>query len=214
MAIEKEKYSFWHMPATIKKMVHLMRIGSVVLSTTDTVLGLLAPVSQAGRAHLDTIKKRQEKPYIVLLPSADLLDQLVDPIDNLHIEKLIRSCWPGPLTLIFKACESVPPFVIGAAGTIAIRVPNHAGLQAVLAHCGPLFSTSANVAYQPVPQRIAQVDADILDAVAYIVDDEFTASAKPVASTILDCSQNGIRVVREGAYPLDTLQKIAGVQFS
>jgi L-threonylcarbamoyladenylate synthase len=214
MAMQNEKYSFWHVPATIKKIVQLVRSDSVILSTTDTVLGLLAPMSRLGRAHLDTIKKRQTKPYIVLLPSTDFLAQLVDPIDNLHIENLIRTCWPGPLTLIFKARTSVPSFITGAAGTIAIRVPDHAGLRAVLAQCGPLFSTSANVADQPVPQVISQVDATILDAVAYIVDDKSTASANPIASTILDCSHGDIRVVRVGAYPLETLQKIAGVQFS
>lgn len=214
MAMQNGKCYFWSDPTTIKKVVDVLRGDSILLSTTDTVLGLLAPLSQSGRSSLDTLKKRQAKPYIVLLPDKDWLSQLIDPIENFHIENLVRSCWPGPVTILFKAKQSVPPFIIGSAGTIAVRVPDHAGLHAVLAQCGPLFSTSANISEQPVPYALAEVDPTIIDAVACIIDDDTHTTHAAVASTILDCSAGDIRVVRAGAYPLDALQKIAGVQFS
>ena len=213
MAMQNEKSHFWSHPATIKKMVELLHAGGVILSTTDTVLGLLAPLSESGRCALDMIKKRQAKPYIVLLPSIDLLGHYVEPIESFHIEKLLNSCWPGPLTILLKAKRSMPRYITGAAGTIAVRVPDHVGLQAVLTQCGPLFSTSANLADQPVPGVISEVDAHIFDAVGLVVDDAHMHN-NAVASTILDCSAGDIRVVREGAYPIATLQKIAGVQFS
>jgi L-threonylcarbamoyladenylate synthase len=214
MAMQNEKCYFWSDPITVKKIVDLLRAGSIILSSTDTVLGLLAPLSQSGRSCLDTLKRRQAKPYIVLLPSKDRLDHFIEPIENFHIENLIHFCWPGPLTLLFKAKQSVPAFITDSVGTIAIRVPDHVGLQAVLTECGGLFSTSANLSDQPVPHTLAEVDPTIIDAVACIIDDDNRMAHHSVASTILDCSHGDIRVVREGAYPLEKLQTIAGIQFS
>jgi len=214
MAIQNEKYYLWSDPIAIKKVVNLVHADSIILSTTDTVLGLLAPLSQSARSCLDTIKKRQAKPYIVLLRSKDRLDHFIEPIENFHIENLVHSCWPGPLTLLFKAKRSVPTFITGSVGTIAIRVPDHAGLQAVLAQCDGLFSTSANLSDQPVPHTLAEVDPTIIDAVACIIDEDNRMAHHSVASTILDCSHGDIRVVREGAYPIEKLQTIAGIQFS
>ncbi len=214
MAKQKEKQSFWSDPLTIKKVVDSIRADSVVLSTTDTVLGLLAPLSTVGRQALDQLKKRQAKPYIVLLPSKVFLNQFIDPIQNFHIENLVRSCWPGPVTMIFKAQHSVPDFVTGTVGTIAVRVPDHPGLQAVLAQCGPLFSTSANIADHGVPEIISAVDPTIIEAVGCIVDESDATTHRVVGSTILDCSTNTIRVVRRGAYPIEVLQTQAGVLFS
>lgn len=214
MAVQNEKSYLWSDPIVIKKVVDLLHRGSIILSTTDTVLGLLAPLSQSGRFYLDTIKKRQTKPYIVLLPSKDQLDHFIEPIENFHIENLVHFCWPGPLTLLFKAKRSVPAFVTSSVGTIAIRVPDHVGLQAVLAQCGGLFSTSANLLDQTVPHTLAEVDPTIINAVACIIDDEHHMAHHPAASTILDCSRGDIRVVREGAYSIDALQTIAGIQFS
>lgn len=53
--------------------------------------------------------------------------------------------WPGPLALlIFKAKADLPSYLKGADGTIALRIPAHAGLQQLLVDCEGLFSTSAN----------------------------------------------------------------------
>ncbi len=184
-----------------------MRSGEVVVGSSDTVIGFLAPLTQEGFTALNTIKKRQEKPYLILVGSQSAVETLIEQPLSEQIKGIMARCWPGPLTLIFKAKASLPDYIKGPDGTIALRVPAHTGLQQLLAHCNGLFSTSANKAGEPVPVSFDQLDSDIKKQVKALVDDHPDETSQEVLpSTILDCSDGTtIRVVREGAYPIKEL---------
>ncbi len=98
-------------------------------------------------------------------------------------------------------------------GTVALRVPDHAGLQSVMKKVGPLFSTSANRKGYPTPATLDAVDQTILDNVDLIIADKKTTPKEPVPSTILDCTGDEIKVIREGAYPIEELETIAIQRF-
>src|ERR1700722_34926 len=155
MATNMSKILSWHDENTLEKVRDLLAQNQVILCSTDTVLGLLAPATRQGYEQLDTIKQRTKKPYLILIGSADALPKFIDQPLTFHIEKLINSCWPGPLTLIFKANPLLPHFVTGGAETVALRVPDHVQLRQLAAQFHGLFSTSANVANQPVPHAFA-----------------------------------------------------------
>lgn len=215
MANLKSKIHFWSQPDTIVHAVKLLQHERVILSSTDTVVGLLAPLTERGRALLDEVKARQGKPYLILTASLNRLEPFIEPVENLHIEKLIALCWPGPVTILFKAREAVPPCMQSAEGTIGVRIPDHAGLLQLLGSFNGLFSTSANIAGHAVPATIEDIEHEILDRVAYIIDDKPDGNIhQGAASTILDCSLGDIRVVRSGAYPITVLEKMAGIRFS
>jgi L-threonylcarbamoyladenylate synthase len=217
MAQYKEKISLWCDPAAVQRVVEALSRSQVILSTTDTVLGLLAPLTHEAKMHLDTIKKRNTKPYLILVRSLAALKEFIEPISDFHIENLMKGCWPGPLTIIFKAKQTVPQFMVSPEGTIAVRIPDHPGLQAILSQYDGLFSTSANITGDPIPTTITDVDPSIINAVAYIVDDGPEAKQRidpERASTILDCSRESITLVRSGAYPIAQLEKSAGIRFS
>ena len=102
---------------------------------------------------------------------------------------------------------------------IALRVPKHQHLQKLLQNFNGLFSTSANIAGKSVPRSIDDLDEDLIKSAAYVVvdsmNDKLVKSQQEIKpSTILDCSGDDIKVVREGAYPIDYLEKIAGKRFS
>jgi len=101
-------------------------------------------------------------------------------------------------------------------GTIAIRVPDHAGLQNLLAHFPGLFSTSANCAGDPVPTSVAVIDPEILTRVAYVITDEPESAQvepgqKKAPSTIIDCTGPEVKIVREGAFSLAQLRKFVAL---
>lgn len=216
MAKTKNKIHVWSQPNTVTDAVHCLKQGQVLLTSTDTIVGLLAPLTDTGHALLDSIKERRDKPYLILTESFDRLASYIEPISNLHIEKLISRCWPGPVTILFKAWPTAPAWMRSAGDTIGIRIPRHTGLLQVLAQTEGLFSTSANITGHTVPATIAEVDETIITQVAYVIDDldDGTARADVVASTILDCSQGDIRVVRHGAYPIEELSLMAEVKIS
>lgn len=197
---------YWDDEGTIKEIIAIVRSGGLIVGTSDTVLGLLAPLSKEGFEALNSIKERQEKPYLILVKSQSEAINLIDQAVSDQIRGIMASCWPGPLTLIFKAKSGLPDFMKGSDGTIALRVPDHAGLQRLLAHCDGLFSTSANKAGEPVPATPEELDPDIIKQVGLVVGDRPGDSSQAILpSTILDCSDGTIRVVREGAYPIAAL---------
>lgn len=196
----------WQTESVVDQAYALLTRGSVLLTSTDTVLGLLVCATQKGHDELDKMKGRKEKPYLVLFDSHKSLLPFIMPL-SLQMEKFIKKCWPGPVTLIFRARDHVPSYMKSAEGTIAVRIPDHPELQRLLAKTGPLFSTSANKAGSPIPQVLKEVDPHIAQFCPLIIDDKQSHVA---SSTILDCTEEPIRVVREGAFSVSELEKLYG----
>ena len=202
------KRLLWNDLKTIDYLEQQLDNGEVVLAQGDTVLGLLANVSKVGAAHLNQVKVREKKPFLLLVHDYKKALDLIDLGDkkSIQIEKLMNNCWPGPVTLIFYAKQGLEPYIKHSNGTIAVRVPDHAGLLRLLERFDALFSTSANVSGEPVPHAIDQVDPAILHAVSCIVvNDEHEGSLSAVPSTIIDCTGDTLVVVRQGAFELTRL---------
>lgn len=198
---------FWDNRTTIKKIEKMLHKNKVILAEGDTVLGLLSDISEKGYRNLDLIKKRLEKPYLLLVKNKEKALSFVeeDSIEIFQFEKLLNICWPGPVTLIFKAKACVPWGVKSREGNVAIRVPNHKGLLHLLECFDALYSTSANISGKPVPLNIDQVEGSILQAVAGVVFNQ--NSSKPnIPSTIIDCTEKKIKIVREGAFATEKLK--------
>jgi L-threonylcarbamoyladenylate synthase len=199
---------FWNNPETIEYVGKKLHGGGVVLAEGDTVLGLLADVSQKGRAQLDHIKNRSKKPYLILIGSPQKVFDFieVDQKKVIQVEKLINICWPGPVTLIFRAKAEIAPYSQSEDGTVALRVPNHAGLLQLLSQFDGLFSTSANNAGALVPSTIKEVDSAIMSAVACVVmNDDSQKAQSHLPSTIIDCTGERLVVVRQGAFDASKL---------
>ncbi len=200
----------WTHKNAISTLLHAFSQNNLIVGTSDTVIGFLAPLNKTGFDALNSVKVRQEKPYLILVGNLGAVGELAEN-NSLQVEKLMN-CWPAPLTLIFKAKKSIPDYMKSKEGTIALRMPNHAGLLSLLQHVPALFSTSANKSGQPVPTTIEALDVDILSSVAYIINDgEQGEAASTVPSTILDCTGEVIRVVREGAYSIERIEQETGI---
>ncbi len=202
------KTLFWDNKEAIDCLQKELHAGRVVLAEGDTVLGLLADVSQKGRDQLDEIKNRSKKPYLILVGSSqkafDFIE--IDAKKVFQTEKIMKKCWPGPVTLIFKAKTGIAPYAQSADGTVALRVPDHAGLQQLLPHFDGLFSTSANNSGNPVPMSVETVDSSILDAVSCVVmNDAQKRAESALPSTIIDCTGDELVVVRQGAFDISAL---------
>jgi len=203
---------YWSGERSIVHIIDALRHNKLVLGTSDTILGLLAPLTRLGLDKLNKIKGRTDKPYIVLIGDRNIISLFAQtPLGDLA-NRLVDHCWPGPLTLIVKAKKELPSYLKTKEVTIALRMPHHQGLLSLLRHFDGLFSTSANKSDMPVPQALNEVDQQIVEQVDCCVFDKIEQttffSAKP--STILDCTGPTIYIVREGAYPLTELEKLCG----
>lgn len=195
---------YWQDKTIVDKIVTILQQNRIVAGTSDTIIGLIAPISQKGFDTLNRLKGRSDKPYLVLVAGKEQADQFTDALKKEPLKTLVENCWPGPLTLIVPAKDSVPSFATSASRAIALRVPNHPGLQEVASTMGGIFSTSANPTNQPIPQTIDELDPTIKDSVALLIDDHNETKKTP--STIIDCTGNSIKIVREGVYTKAMLQ--------
>jgi len=199
----KNMILLWKNPETLEILKNVLKSNKVALTTTDTILGLLATTDKQGACALDIIKKRCKKPYIILMDSVDKVFSYAK-IPNCNITQFIKLCWPGPVTLIFRSKID--------SNTIGIRIPDHKGLLKLLSYFDGLYSTSANISGQAVPNSISEVNKEIIESVGCIVVED-NIDIETVPSTILDCTSGKIRVIREGAYPIDKLEKLYGEVF-
>jgi len=206
---------FWTRASDSINVIELLKKNKIILGTSDTILGFLAPLTQEGFDSLNSVKGRFAKPYIVLIGDPRKIDLFVEMPISPAVKMLIDHCWPGPLTLIMKAKRELAPYLKSQDGTIALRMPDHQGLLSVLKEVDGLFSTSANKADMPVPLSIDAVDQEIKkQAAAIILDSPESQKSQSVRpSTILDCTGETIKVIREGAYPIEDLEQVAGQTF-
>ena len=150
-----------------------LRSGGVLLSTTDTVCGLLTR-SLEGVARIFEMKKRPPDARIAILttPEHPIIRLLVR---EMPLEAWMRELVPGPLTMVVPAAEvagKVPADVLELEyETYGFRAPYYPPLWPLIDGMGGmLFATSANAHGAPAPDLIAEVDPEIAGAVDAILD--------------------------------------------
>ncbi|HSW76201.1 MAG TPA: L-threonylcarbamoyladenylate synthase [Candidatus Saccharimonadales bacterium] len=199
---------YWNDKESLTILKTALNQDTIILASGDTVLGLWGRLTQKSFNALNDLKQRSGKPYLIVVGSTDTLKLFIDYPLSEKLQKLIAACWPGPVTLIFKARCDLPSWMTSPDGTIALRIPDHKGLLTLLHYYDGLFSTSANIAGHEIPKSIQEVDQQLLDKVGVICLDRQHELFGQSPSTILDCSSGDIRVVRSGAFPIDSLDTI------
>ena len=172
--------------------------GKPVVFPTDTVYGIGVSVRHATSVQaLFDIKRRDAgKPVAWLVDSPEALDEFGANVPEEAVE-LARRHWPGALTIIVAASSSVPAAFRPQMGTIGLRMPaNQTALALMHAVGSPLATTSANFSGSDAPREFDDVPSELLAKVAAYLQDDQPRSG--VASTVIDCSQGGIAIVRQG----------------
>jgi L-threonylcarbamoyladenylate synthase len=198
-------------PETLQDAANLLRAGALVITPTDTVYGMVADATNdEAIERLYRAKGREpQKPFLVLVPSAQEAKR--NGIFGPHAARLAEQLWPGPLSLIVPRAPGslLSPALNRRAPTIALRVPDCAPLQALLAALGrPLAAPSANRSGQPPAQTAAAAAAELGTEVALILDGGPSGQTE---STLLDLTDdNRPRLLRAGPIGRATLVELAG----
>ena len=119
-------------------------------------------------------------------------------------ERLIRSCWPGPLSLIMLASGIVPAGVQGAGGTVALRCPRDPLSTALLGRIGgPVVSSSANLSGQAPAESAEEVVQYFGNQLDLILDGGPRRGGVP--STLVDVSGPRAKLLRRGALDVTSM---------
>jgi L-threonylcarbamoyladenylate synthase len=189
----------------IRQAADTLRGGGLVAFPTDTLYALGADALSPDaieRVHL--VKGRHRgKPLSVLVPSVEAVDRLAAGLPD-RVRELLQRFWPGALTVVVKASQAVPAALAGATGTIGLRMPGGAVAGALLAAFGgPIIGTSANKSGGADPGDARMVQRAVGGQIDLILDGGRVALGVP--STVLDCSVEPARLLREGAVPRSRL---------
>jgi L-threonylcarbamoyladenylate synthase len=187
-------------PAAWAEAITALRSGDVVALPTDTVYGIAADLGLPDAiARLFAAKRRPpDKAVALLLADAAQAGRLgvVTPAAALLAERF----WPGGLTLVLQVRDDVTlPDELAGAGTVGVRVPDHACPRALAADLGPLPTTSANLSGAADARDACEVAGVLGDAVALVIDGGPIRGGP--ASTVVDCATERPSVLRVGAIP-------------
>lgn len=172
--------------AAVADAAALIRAGGIVAVPTETVYGLAADATEAAAvARIYAAKGRPSfNPLIVHVPDLAAAETIA-VFDN-AARALAHRWWPGPLTLVLplRRAAGIAALVTAGLDTIALRVPAHRAMQALLRASGrPLAAPSANASNTISPTRAAHVAASLGARVPLILDDG--PSAAGLESTIV-----------------------------
>jgi len=187
--------------AALAEAAALILAGQPVAVPTETVYGLAADATDGEAvARIYAAKGRPSfNPLIVHVPdlaAAAALGEFDGPA-----RELAERHWPGPLTLVVPLRAGAPVASLVTAGlpTVALRVPAHPAMQALLmATATPLAAPSANRSGRISPTRAEHVLASLAGRIPLILDAGPTE--RGLESTIVAVG-GGLRLLRPG--PID-----------
>jgi len=173
-------------PGAVEEAAAALGRGELVAFPTDTVYGLAA-----GHDHLRKlyIAKERPKEKRISIPLSDASNLEASALVSPAARALAEKFWPGPLTLVLVAPRR---------GTIAFRVPDHpVARRLIAASGGGLPVTSANRSGHSDARTAEEVIEQLNGRIALVLDGGRTTGGVP--STVVDCTADEIKIVREGA---------------
>jgi tRNA threonylcarbamoyl adenosine modification protein (Sua5/YciO/YrdC/YwlC family) len=141
----------------------------------------------------------------VVVPGIPTLAALAESVPD-EVRDLVKEFWPGALTVITPAGESLMWDLGDTKGTVALRMPSHRIALELLSETGPLVASGAYPVGGTVASGVAQAQAIFGDSVAVYLDAGDTSTAGEgstvIDATSLDKPEGKLRVLREGAIPV------------
>ncbi len=184
----------------IKIVTECLKDGGIIIFPTDTVYSLGCDINNHNAIEkISRIKNIDVKKANYSLVCYDLshLSDFVFSIDT-PLYRVMRKSLPGAFTFILKANSNVPKIFKSKKKTVGIRVPDSKICRMIVKELGnPITSTSIH---------------DILDKEDYITDAEKIHElfenrvdividggyGNRIPSTVLDCADGEIIIVRQG----------------
>lgn len=186
----------------IKKAVVVLCDGGIVIYPTDTAYGIGCRIDDTKAVdRLFILRKRpMTQAMPILISSIDMALAYFDSPSDI-VRHFMKIYWPGALTVI-APCKKNTVYapLLGGGDTIGLRMPNHPSALALIEGAGvPIAGPSANFHGEKTPFLLKDLDPELVKLVDYVVPGSCTTKS---VSTVVDCTVNPYRIVRQGAVKL------------
>ena len=189
----------------IEEIVDILKNNGVISVPTDTVYGVCARIdSKKAHDNLILVKNRPEtKPFPVMCANEEQIKDIT--IVNEKAEKIIKAFMPGPITIVLNKKETVPDYITNGKKTIAIRMATSKTLEKIILSLGtPIFMSSANQSGEKTSESLEEIEKNC-PKINGILEGKIKLG---VGSTIIDCTSEKIKVLREGPIKLKEINNI------
>lgn len=192
----------------IEEVATVLKNDGVISVPTDTVYGICARIN-SSKAYLKlvSVKNRPStKSFPVMCSDIEQIKSIATLDDNAL--KLIEAFMPGPITLVLNKRPDVLSY-INNAGTretdeLAIRMAPTPFLKELIKEVGsPLFLSSANKSGKDVCKSLDEIEIECPTLDGMVMGDVSFGEA----STIIDCTDNDIKIQRQGPISEDEIMK-------
>ena len=192
----------------IEEVANVLKNDGVISVPTDTVYGIGARIN-SSKAYLKlvSVKNRPStKSFPVMCSDIEQIKSIAI-IDEKAL-KLIKAFMPGPITLVLNKRPDVLSYInnAGARETdeLAIRMAPTPFLKELIKEVGsPLFLTSANKSGKDVCRSLDEIEIECPTLDGMVMGDVSFGEA----STIIDCTDNDIKIQRQGPISEDEIMK-------
>lgn len=199
-------------PEDIARAAKFLADGQVIAYPTETIYGLGADVlnRKAVKRIYDLKARDYGLPIAILVADLKMLREITLEVPDSALP-LMRTFWPGPLTILFPASEAIPKGLVTNTGKVGIRISSHPVAAAIVECFGrPITTTSANLSGFPPSLSVKHVHKYFGDRLSVIIDGGECEPSR--GSTVVDIADETMRIVRDGAIPAeDVIRCFQGV---
>ncbi|CAB4337663.1 unannotated protein [freshwater metagenome] len=189
----------------VAKAIAAISGGGLVVIPTDTSYAVVCDVFNSAAVTKLRMAKKQIAEIALPIAAASL--DTIRGVANFSVlaNDLASAMWPGALTILTIAQDSLSWSNGPMDSALAVRVPHHETALAVLAGVGPCVMTGTQqVGHGPV-QTVEQARAQLGDLVDFYLDGGELAGGN---STVVDATTNNLRLIRAGVISLEHIRQV------
>lgn len=194
----------------LAQAAEVLRQGGTVAFPTETVYGLGANAldEEAVKKIFEAKGRPSDNPLIVHIANIEDMNELVEEIPP-KAQILMEKVWPGPLTMVLKKSDKIPPIITAGLDTVAIRMPSHSIAKALIEIAKvPVAAPSANLSGKPSPTQANHVIEDLRGKVDIIVSGGNCQVG--LESTVVDLTGDTPTILRPGGVTKEQLEDLLG----
>jgi L-threonylcarbamoyladenylate synthase len=199
----------------VKNAITIAREGGIIIYPTDTAYGIGCRID--NHESVDRVFKIRRRPLEqampVLVSSIEMALTYFDSQSDI-VRRLMKQYWPGALTIV-ASCkkELIYSPIRGGGETVGLRMPNNRTILKIIEDVGvPILGPSANFHGDTTPYSFADLNSELIKLVDYVVpacpltpersDGGRGECTVKQASTVVDCSEDPYKILRQGAVKL------------
>ena len=189
-------------------VVNIIKNGGVVVLPTETVYGIgCSCFNEESIKRLYEIKKRPyNKPISVLVSNIDMINMVAKNVSDIEM-KIIKTFFPGPLTIVLEKNDNIPDILTANGKTIGVRMADNNIINAIIDKVAmPLAVSSANESGMESNISIENIYEIFKDKVDYYVDGGISKIG--VASTVVKVVNGEVIILREGIITKSEIENV------